>query len=127
MVKTRCPPDGRTGTLLLRGEGGRMGIKFPEKTYFTFQELLVRWQCVPADLHRLIVSAKLTPSMRADIDELSGVDWEDDPFDGMKASERIEGYRGVGKRGYMSSREYQLNGHCQRTISTEPSLTRSPQ
>ena len=77
-----------------------MGIKFPEKTYFTFHELLVRWQCTPADLHRLIISATLKPSIRADIGELSGVTWVDDPFNGMEASEWIEDYPDIGKRGY---------------------------
>jgi hypothetical protein len=40
-----------------------MTIKLPGRDYFSFQELMERWQCTENDLRSLVSSSELTPSI----------------------------------------------------------------
>lgn len=40
-----------------------MAIKLPERTYFTFSELMARWQCSENDVRELMVRGDLVPSI----------------------------------------------------------------
>ncbi len=40
-----------------------MAIKLPERTYFTFPELMARWQCSENDVRELMVRGDLVPSI----------------------------------------------------------------
>lgn len=39
-------------------------VTLPEANFFTFQELMFRWQCTENDLKRLVISEQLIPSVR---------------------------------------------------------------
>lgn len=39
-----------------------MAIKLPERSYFTFSEVMTRWQCTENDIRHLVINEKLRPS-----------------------------------------------------------------
>ena len=52
-----------------------MAIKLPEKTWFTFHEIMERWQCTENDIRRLVIEQSLVPSIRTS-EKLTMPDWE---------------------------------------------------
>jgi len=68
-----------------------MAIKLPEKAYFTFHELMNRWQCTENDLSRLVISGQLKPSILFGKGTLHSVRWEQYILDGsMWATQEID-------------------------------------
>ena len=55
-----------------------MTIKLPEKAWFTFQELMERWQCTENDIRRLVIEQSLIPSFRTS-EKLTTPDWDFEP------------------------------------------------
>ena len=58
-----------------------MTIKLPNRTYFTFAEVLSRWQCTDNDIRNLILTGTLVPSLRINGSIIPFV-WTKDQSDG---------------------------------------------
>jgi hypothetical protein len=69
-----------------------MAIKLPERNYFTFPEIMGRWQCTENDIRHIVISEKLRPSyfIRRDF-EYSEIE-ERDPgtFEEVPVSEEMK-------------------------------------
>jgi hypothetical protein len=75
--------------------GERMAIKLPEKTWFTFHELMERWQCTENDIRRLVIEESLIPSIRTS-EKLTHPDWEFEPSGNFEPSGQLGENSSVG-------------------------------
>jgi hypothetical protein len=66
-----------------------MAIKFPEKTWFTFQDLIERWQCTENDIRRLVVDKSLIPSIRT-AEILTTPNWKPNSSGHFEPSGRLQ-------------------------------------
>lgn len=73
-----------------------MAIKLPEKTWFTFQDLIERWQCTENDIRRLVVEESLIPSIRS-ARTLTTPDWKLGKFGKFEPNGRLEHADGSGR------------------------------
>ena len=65
-----------------------MAIKLPEKTWFTFHELMERWQCTENDIRRLVIEQSLIPSIRTG-QKMTYPDWKLAPSGDFEPSGRL--------------------------------------
>jgi hypothetical protein len=56
-----------------------MAIKFPPRHYFTFAELLQRWECEPNDVRAVITTGALVPAINVERWLLPYIGWKFDP------------------------------------------------